>query len=154
MTATVWTEDRIGRLKALWLEGRTAEQIARDLGHGVTRSAVLGKVYRMGLSARRAPREKTTCSLVRRPRAAAPPRRSAPQPVKDAPERVPEPGLATLISVRRDQCRWPCGDPQAAGFSLCGRPVERGAFCCAHAAMAYRPRPDTPRSLERLARLN
>jgi len=153
MTATVWTEDRIGRLKALWLEGRTAEQIASDLAHGVTRSAVLGKVYRMGLSAGRAARENTTRAPVRRTKAAGPSLRSAPEPAQGAPERVPE-GLATLLSVGRDQCRWPCGDPKAATLSLCGRPVGRGAFCGAHAALAYRPRPDTPRSLERLARLN
>ena len=28
MTASAWTDDRIGRLKTLWLEGQTAEQIA------------------------------------------------------------------------------------------------------------------------------
>ena len=27
------------------------------------------------------------------------------------------------------------------GFSLCGRPARRGAFCLAHGALAYR-RPD------------
>jgi GcrA cell cycle regulator len=53
MTASAWTDDRIGRLKILWIEGRTAEQIARILGAGITRSAVLGKVHRLGLSAGR-----------------------------------------------------------------------------------------------------
>ena len=53
MTASAWTEDRVGRLKTLWHEGQTAEQIARDLANGITRCAVLGKVYRMGLSAGR-----------------------------------------------------------------------------------------------------
>ena len=53
MTASAWTDDRIDRLKTLWLEGRTAEQIAAELKNGITRSAVLGKVYRMGLSAGR-----------------------------------------------------------------------------------------------------
>ncbi len=55
MTASAWTDDRVGRLKTLWLEGRSAAQIARDLDHGLTRSAVLGKVYRLGLSAARPP---------------------------------------------------------------------------------------------------
>ena len=52
---TVWTEDRIKRLRSLWREGRTAESISRDLGAGISRSAVLGKLHRLGLSTGRAP---------------------------------------------------------------------------------------------------
>jgi GcrA cell cycle regulator len=43
-----WTEDRVAKLRAMWLDGKTSSQIARDLG-GVTRSAVIGKAARMGL---------------------------------------------------------------------------------------------------------
>lgn len=50
MTSSTWTESRVARLKTLWREGRTAEEVARALGDGVTRSAVLGKVMRLGLS--------------------------------------------------------------------------------------------------------
>ena len=53
MTASAWTDERIGRLKTLWLAGQTAEQIALDLANGITRSAVLGKAQvRVDLSAR------------------------------------------------------------------------------------------------------
>ncbi|MGX8273792.1 GcrA family cell cycle regulator, partial [Brevundimonas diminuta] len=38
-----WTEDRVGALKKLWLEGQSASQIAKALGGGVTRNAVIGK---------------------------------------------------------------------------------------------------------------
>ncbi|MDI6625357.1 MAG: GcrA family cell cycle regulator, partial [Brevundimonas sp.] len=47
-----WTEDRVGALKKLWLEGQSASQIAKQLGGGVTRNAVIGKVHRLGLSNR------------------------------------------------------------------------------------------------------
>ena len=53
MTASAWTEDRIDRLRTLWIAGRSAARIARELDHGITRSAVLGKIYRLGLSAGR-----------------------------------------------------------------------------------------------------
>lgn len=44
-----WTEERVATLKTLWNEGRSASQIAARLG-GVTRAAVLGKVWRLGLA--------------------------------------------------------------------------------------------------------
>ncbi|HAC01671.1 MAG TPA: GcrA cell cycle regulator, partial [Brevundimonas sp.] len=50
---SVWTEDRIARLKTLWPLGWSAQRIADALGEDVTRSAVLGKVHRMKLSAGR-----------------------------------------------------------------------------------------------------
>ena len=37
-----WTDDRVGALKKLWLEGQSASQIAKQLGGGVTRNAVIG----------------------------------------------------------------------------------------------------------------
>ena len=60
MTASPWTDDRIDRLKTLWLDGKTADEVACDLAHGITRSAVLGKVHRMGLSVGRTARRRAT----------------------------------------------------------------------------------------------
>lgn len=156
MTASAWTDDRIGRLKTLWLEGQTAEQIARVLSNGITRSAVLGKVHRMGLSAGRAarprkaaPRSRPVSMSDARPDAAS----TVAPPAGPAPRPVPEPGRATLQSVGRHDCRWPLGDPLKAGFTLCGNRVRQGAYCGPHAEIAYRPARDTPQTLERLARL-
>jgi GcrA cell cycle regulator len=154
MTASAWTDDRIGRLKKLWLEGQTAEQIARDLANGITRSAVLGKVHRMGLSAGRSGRPPKRPDAGPKPPTFAPTRSLAARPIDAPPEVAKQHGLATVLSVRRCQCRWPFGEPGAADFSLCGQPVTRGAFCAVHAAVAYRPAADTPRALDRLARLD
>lgn len=49
-----WTDERIDRLKALWLQGMTASQIADELG-GVSRNAVIGKAHRLGLQSRPSP---------------------------------------------------------------------------------------------------
>lgn len=46
-----WTDERVETLKTMWAEGKSASQIARELG-GVTRNAVIGKVHRLGLSNR------------------------------------------------------------------------------------------------------
>ena len=152
MIATVWTDDRIERLRTLWLEGRTADVISKDLGCGISRSAVLGKVYRLGLSAGRT--AKTPRISVSKKRLARRP--EAPALIRETPPLSPtEPkcGSQTILSVDRGDCRWPLGDPAQPGFSLCGCPVTRGSFCAAHAKIAYRPRPETSQSLERLARL-
>lgn len=42
----MWTPDRTERLKALWAEGKSSSQIAKELG-GLTRNAVIGKVKRL-----------------------------------------------------------------------------------------------------------
>jgi GcrA cell cycle regulator len=60
-----WTPGLVARLSALWAEGRTCSEIARDLGAGTTRNAVIGKVHRLKLPPRiKEPRD-------RRPRRAA-----------------------------------------------------------------------------------
>ena len=46
-----WTDERVEILKKMWGEGKSASQIAKELG-GVTRNAVIGKVHRLGLSNR------------------------------------------------------------------------------------------------------
>jgi GcrA cell cycle regulator len=47
-----WTNERIELLQKLWLEGWSASRIAGELAHGISRNAVIGKVYRLGLSGR------------------------------------------------------------------------------------------------------
>src|SRR5271166_4451153 len=45
-----WTDERIELLQKLWLQGMSASKIASELANGLTRNAVIGKVYRLGLS--------------------------------------------------------------------------------------------------------
>ena len=47
-----WTDERIDLLQKMWLQGMSASRIARELANGLTRNAVIGKVYRLGLSGR------------------------------------------------------------------------------------------------------
>src|SRR3954470_7380072 len=47
-----WTDERVELLAKLWSEGLSASQIAAEIGGGVSRNAVIGKVHRLGLSGR------------------------------------------------------------------------------------------------------
>ena len=135
-----WTEDRVSRLKELWGSGKTAAQIAEELGN-VTRNAVIGKVHRMGLCGRATPHVPGAGrpDQRRERRGRIPPKkaRRLPRPAHP-PLTAPDTGLASVVSVRLGQCRWPIGEPQDEAFCLCGRPRERGAYCAPHGALAYR----------------
>lgn len=136
-----WTPDRVEALRRLWRDGLSAARIAALLG-GVTRNAVLGKVHRLGLSggarpAKPAPRRAPPEKRLRRPVAAAGPL-VTPRRRADV-ARLERPGEASILSIGPGACRWPIGDPKRPGFSLCGAAAVRGAYCEAHAALAYRP---------------
>ena len=162
-----WTEDRVGALKKLWLEGQSASQIAKQLGGGVTRNAVIGKVHRLGLSGRAAPSQPARATFrPSRPRPAQPtqapsaPRRiEAVQPravsTPSVPAPMPDlPGTATVMTLGAHMCKWPIGDPSSNEFSFCGRRSSEGVYCVEHARVAYQPQvkrgaTDLARSLRR-----
>jgi GcrA cell cycle regulator len=165
-----WTEDRVGALTKLWLEGQSASQIAKQLGGGVTRNAVIGKVHRLGLSGRAAPSQPARATFrTTRPRPApqpaqapsAPRRIEAVQPrpaaavTPSVPAPMPElPGTATVMTLGAHMCKWPIGDPSSAEFSFCGRRASEGVYCVEHARVAYQPQvrkgaTDLARSLRR-----
>ena len=56
-----WTEEKVQKLKELWGKGNTASQIAEIIG-GISRNAVIGKAFRLGLERRQNSRKKTTQS--------------------------------------------------------------------------------------------
>lgn len=148
-----WTTARVDALTRLWREGLSASQIARSLAGGVTRNAVIGKIHRLGLSGRSTAsrpgaRTRHAARPARLPRPVSPP--AAPDrptrppalpapPAMDVETGRPEVGLASIVNIGRRQCRWPIGEPGTEGFSLCGRPMVRGAFCGCHANRAYQP---------------
>ena len=47
-----WTDERVKKLTLLWKSGNSASKIANELGEGVSRNAVIGKIHRLGLSER------------------------------------------------------------------------------------------------------
>ena len=147
-----WTEERVEVLKKLWLDGFSASQIAKQLGCGLTRNAVIGKVHRLGLSGRAAPSQpqraafKATRPSRPAPQAQPAPLARRPEPVAAAVEppaafACEETGSATVLTLGSHMCKWPIGDPSSDGFSFCGRASGEGPYCVQHARVAYQAQP-------------
>jgi GcrA cell cycle regulator len=151
-----WSDDRVESLKKLWGEGLSAGRIAHRLG-GISRSAVIGKVHRLGLSERKGSANSRRTAHLRPARkrvlhpksigarrstfaeylaAVQSSRTSMPQPVETDTVRV---AFAQLDADRPHQhCRWPVGDPKQPGFGFCGCAQVPGLpYCEQHASRAY-----------------
>ena len=150
----LWTDERVDELRRMWAEGMSSGLIAGTLG-GVTRSAVIGKINRLGLQRTK------TATRIRRPYRGrnSKPAPMAPVAVKAKPvpaiavEPLPPPtpvvGQKSFAELDRYDCKFPvgddtatmlfCGEPQAAGMPYCAR-------CC---RIAFQPRDDQRRSAHR-----
>jgi GcrA cell cycle regulator len=158
-----WTDERIAQLKAGWEGGKTASQIAEQLGEGVTRNAVIGKAHRLGLESRPSPvkaGEDTEAAVVTRaatvapvpPAAAATPAVAAPvaaRPVAKKPVRTGKAAKTSLLDLNEKICKWPIGHPGDSDFHFCGKPSQAGfPYCTEHCLQAYQaqlPRRDRDR---------
>jgi GcrA cell cycle regulator len=149
MRGHAWTNERIALLGKLWDEGKTADAIAVRLG-GTSRSAVLGKIFRLRLRlARRVSTDQSLPQPIGAPRPAfsqeiSPTRRRArPRRYKPRlPSRAPAPTRGkTLLELTNESCRWPFGQPGTSKFHFCGAPgadLEQGKpYCERHARRAY-----------------
>ncbi len=156
-----WNDERVDLLSRLWLEGRSASQIAAELGSGITRNAVIGKVHRLGLSNR------TKSQPVVQPvRLKAKPAREGGEGVtaqagtlapalverRTADVVIPISSRVTIMDLRETMCRWPLGDPSSTEFRYCGCRSAVGPYCRDHATLAFQPTADR-RRLDRLVRI-
>ena len=153
-----WTAERILLLKKLWAEGATANVIAERLG-GTSRSAVMGKIFRLrlGASMARPPAEQNIDASGKSKRAGS--RAADVQPTlmlnfppgrrrRRRKRRKPAEGAAanrrqhkSLLELTNESCRWPHGRPGTDRFFFCGRPeadLELGIpYCARHMRRAY-----------------
>ena len=146
-----WDEASEKTLAELWAAGWSASQIGARMGQ--SRNAVIGKVHRLKLPARRevgvnAPARAARAKLARpagAPKRARPHGNTGQTPGPSIVQRAearaaeeartrhrlaagvwaPLDGRApeALLDLERGQCRWPLGDPREAGFGFCGLPV-------------------------------
>jgi len=155
-----WTQERTKRLRELCEEGLSAAQISRALG-GVSRNSVIGKLRRMGWQLR-GPQCLHSSIRVAKPKPAPKPKaaRVDPVPIRKAPMAMPTPTLAEIEaepapSGVRHPCKWPIGDPRAAGFKFCCKEAavrDDGTpwpYCQTHRDRAFAP---TKTSAGQLAR--
>ena len=137
-----WNEERTATLRKLWLEGMSASQVARQLG-GVSRSAVIGKVHRLGITVRDVPtRSRTSVRTASRaqPRARVVRETTiAPRPALRLAEIAEMAPTESILGLSTHSCRWPIGHPGSLDFGFCGREkTARGSYCDDHARGAFR----------------
>lgn len=129
-----WTPELTESLIRMWATGASYTQIARALR--VTRSAVSGKVDRLGLS------NEGRARPPRKPAQA----RSKPSLVPVPPSFPPEPAPLAVRPVKNgDQqfhhCRYGFGDPATEEFRFCGATRTKGWYCDTHWALCNVPVP-------------
>jgi GcrA cell cycle regulator len=173
-----WTDERVELLRQLWLDGRSASQISAELGLGITRNAVIGKVHRLGLSGRAKSPSPAAPRVRQRPAATTPRAPMATrtsnggggghvvrgntalafsidtavdtQPVFHEDVVVPMSLRVTIVELKEAMCRWPLGDPTTPEFRYCGiQSTGSGPYCAHHGKMAYQPVQDRRRERDR-----
>ena len=134
-----WTDESVNKLRELWAQGLTANEIAKKLG--VTKNAIVGKVHRLCLTARPSPIKPKESAVQTAPK--LPLSASEVDVVESADEKSKtadknENSNIKLVDLDSHTCRWPLGDPRDDDFSFCGKKVRSGqTYCDEHAMMAY-----------------
>ena len=154
-----WTEQQIQALRKMWGNGFSASDIAKSLGSGMTRNAVIGKAHRLKLSAGPASASAAmpskvggsvvaTMAKVDKSRVMLRPLPPVQRPGTVAVKPVVKEALRPIESKRTEgiavtkagerQCRWPIGDPRSPEFRFCGCSSYEGLpYCVDHARVAY-----------------
>jgi GcrA cell cycle regulator len=125
MENSIWNQEKLDKLKALWDEGLPITKIGNELG--VSRNAIAGKAHRMGLPKRNSPISNS-----------GDPRKNQKKSVEDNNKELPLKILLRNVEWSRNRCCWPIGDPKLPGFSFCGTPIIPGRpYCEEHSILAY-----------------
>lgn len=155
-----WTEQQIQALKKMWGNGYSASDIAKTLGGGLTRNAVIGKAHRLKLSSRPSSMgesmpQKVVGGSILPTMTKISKKRSMlrPLPPVQMPETVARPvsreAFKSIEQIKRTEgipvtkagerhCRWPIGDPRSPDFRFCGGKCHEGLpYCVDHARVAY-----------------
>jgi GcrA cell cycle regulator len=145
----LWSEALIARASELWLAGFTGGEIGRRLG--LSRSAIMGKLRRLGLlrndrrprvPIRRAARLQAIPVPKPAPRKVPNKRNKRPLPPPEPyqappPPPVPPIGSFGLLDLRAGHCRWP-GPEDRAPWTFCGAPqLFDSSYCKFHHELAH-----------------
>lgn len=156
----MWTDERVARLKDLWESGHSGGEIVKAFEGLFTRSAVIGKVHRLGLQtrmkkkARKPVPDKSSISAVPKNRMETGPRAAQiiariTAPIKPLPKAtdVAQSGSypkvcgiphALVEHEGSERCRFPIGNPEHADFHFCTNAAMAGKrYCEGHCAAAY-----------------
>lgn len=143
-----WPDEAVELLKRRWNDGASGSEIAREIGQGVTRNAVVAKVHRLKLAKRVTPAAAPKPRPLKRHGNAGQPQAAAivhnltmrklptlPLPMEDG---VDVTHLLGLQQLTEHTCKWPHGDPLTPDFGFCGNPAQPGSpYCPTHHRRAY-----------------
>lgn len=140
LSGSPWSDARLARLVELWNARLSASQIARQLGDGLTRSAVVGKLFRMGLTRDSAGRTAARADGARQTRLKC--RRAKPRPLIPVgplplfPACRVKPLMIDILELQPSSCRWPYS--AESGTRFCGHAKQGGsAYCPDHHRRGY-----------------
>lgn len=137
----MWTEERVEKLKALRSAGYSAGIIANELG-GVSRSAVLGKLHRLGLFGSHKAGKRHKGGPKPNPRVEAlamPVRKMSAAPLPLPQEDAPKGPLVSFADLEPHHCRAIYGHPKDGGeWGYCGcERVPGSSYCAEHMQRFY-----------------
>lgn len=132
-----WTDESVEKLRQLWAQGLTANEIAKKLG--VTKNAIVGKVHRLCLTARPSPiKSKDTAEELPLQPDLIENVEEKPAVEVTKPHKNEELTNIKLVDLDSHTCRWPIGDPRDDDFCFCGKKVRSGqTYCDEHSMQAY-----------------
>ena len=125
--ALEWNPTQLTILRSMWSARATGLEISVELG--TSRSAVLGKLRRLGLV--RGPKPKPPPMIFTRDRSRVARRKPLPRP----PETL-RPGPVHIVDLAPRHCRWIEGSPSNALY--CGVAQQYGSpYCQKHTRMSF-----------------
>jgi len=136
-----WTDEKVAKLKELWGSGKTASQIAEIIG-GVSRNAVIGKSFRLNLSAKIKTRKATSNqsfenSLQDKNINSKKSRRNKFKSLIIEKDFEPE-NPKQLEELTDNDCKYPIGHPDEKSFYFCGRSsLKDFSYCKLHLLFSY-----------------
>lgn len=116
-----WTPEQESQILELNKKGYTANQIAKNLGDGKTRSAVIGKLNRLKQKCIGSGRHMKT-------------NKQKEMPVLETAHKGAR--NITILDLKRNECRFPTAHNGKHLF--CGKHAENGLYCQEHHELAHR----------------